>query len=515
VIGHACDVANAVQADMMYFDGSELLQGDHWYYNAKLQSMYYERLRNKDMLLQGSSYSHYSWHLISRMASADGHRDVKAYLDERLPWLADYRANLMPMDIGWYYVYDPEVTADQFEYILQKCLGLGASISVQTNPQQLAVHPEMGPIFDLVATYEHLRLGGQVPEATRALLREPGREYRLLRDPLRLRRTVYGPWQDITALDGQQNVLSLDPVLDGARLGVQVRCGRRTRPGLAYRSPAAITLETFDDLAPYLGDPQRPTGVFTIGSGEAGTTSGAAVTQEFASVAEGCVEGARCGRYTATSSLPDDSGWSCISKRFDPPLDLSAHQAIGLWLRGDGGGGAFKLQLRDPQHATDYYISNDFTDWRYFELLRPTQPQPESVDYSRIMYLLYYYNGLPAGKTVTCWVDDAKALMDVDEAELVEPTLQAGAQAITFPVTLREGERLVYFPGEPYEVIPAQAGERRRGEAVIAPPGTVAVALAAGQAATFTTREPLTAAAEVRLVQDSPEEVPLPADGEG
>ncbi len=510
VIGNVCRVANAINADMLYFDGSERLQGDHWYYNGKLQGMYYERLRNKDAFLQGSSYSHYSWHLISRTASADGHGDVKGYLDDRLRWFTSYEANLMPLDIGWYYIYDPEVTLDQYDYILQKCLGFNSSISVQTNPARLRDHPEIEAIFDLVNLYERLRLSGKVPEATREVLREPGREYRLLREPLRLRRTVFGPWEEIKELDGQSNQWTVETAAPGARLGLQVRCGRMSRPGPAYRSPEAITLETFDDLAPYLNDPENKFDVFVVGPGKAGSVS-QGVTQEFTSVEEGAVEGRRCARYTATNTLPTSGGWSSIGKRFSPPLDLSAHKAIGLWLRGDGNGGSFKLQLRDNQGATDYYINNNFTDWRYFQLLRPTEPSPLPVDYSRIEYLVFYYNGLPAQKTVTCWIDDVKALMDLDEATLIDPEVRVGERRIVFPVTLREGDRLVYFPGERPEVIPAKRGpgaegERRRLTEVptIELSGTATVA--------FGCREPLGVLTKVRLVQDCPEELPLPEE---
>ncbi|MDM8008764.1 MAG: hypothetical protein QUV05_21715 [Phycisphaerae bacterium] len=488
VVGNACRVANAVEADMLYFDGSERLQGDHWYYNAKLQDMYYRGLTNKNTLLQGSSYSHYSWHLISRMASADGHGDLKGYLDQRLGWLANYEANLMPMDIGWYYVYDPKVTADQFEYVLQKCLGFGASISVQTNPQQLAGHPEMGAIFDLVNAYEKLRLSRKVPQSIRRLLREPGREYRLRPGPPRLRRVVFGPWQEVRELDGKQNVWPIEPATSGARLGVQIRCGPLVRPGKAYEAPQAVVLETFDDLSPYAKNASAKQGV----------------TQQLTSVTEDPAQGARCGKYTAGSTLADASGWCVVSKRFDPPLDLSWHKAIGLWLRGDGNGGAFKLQLRDDRHATDYYIQNDFREWRYFQLPRPTKPSPEPIDYRKVEQLMFYYNGLPAGATVNCWIDDVKALAEWDEASLVRPSLKAGTQRIEFPATLREGERLVFFPGERAETIPARAGERRQ-----LPPAQ-AVQINANQTVTLQAAESLTAHVEVRLVQDCPEELPLP-----
>lgn len=501
VIGNVCRVADAVEADMLYFDGSELLQGDHWYYNAKLQSLYQQGLANKDTFLQGSSYSHASWHLISRMASADGHGDVKGYLDERLPWLVGYEHNLMPADVGWYYVYEPTVTADQFDYILQKCLGYDASISVQTNPTQLAIHPEMGEIFDLVAEYERLRLGGSLPDSVRTLLREPGREYRLLRDPLRLRRTVFEDWQAVEKLGPEGVAMAVEPAGDGARLGLQVRCGPLSSPGAAYRSEEALLLEDFEDLRPYAGAPGP---VWEIGFGEAGSTN-EGVTQAFASVAGEGVEGARCGRLTAASDRGDAGGWSCIWRTFPEPIDLSWHAGIGLWLRGDGQGGAFKLQLRDGQYATDYYITNDFTEWRYVQLTRPEGPSPEPIDYSHVTQILFYYNGLPGKTTVTCWIDDVKALAELDEAILPDLTLTIGGQTVTFEGSLASGERLVYFPGEEPYIIPATAGERRPLPAI----PDLWLREGVGEV-TVSATAPVSGAIEARLVQDLPEELALP-----
>jgi len=329
VIGNVCHVANAIHADMLYFDGSERLQGEHWYYNAKLHKMYYDRLTDKSTFLQGSSYSHFSWHVNSRMASADGHGDLKGYLDKRMPSFAHRAADLMPLDIGWYYVYDPEVTADQFEYVLQKCLGFGASISVQTSPQHLREHPEMGPIIDRVRTYDRLRLSGEVPETIRKLLREPAREYRLLNDPLRLKRIVYEPWQEVRDLDGKQNVWTVKPAMKGAKLGVQIRCGA--------------------------------------------------------------------------------------------------------------------ILSHDEKRAA------------------------------------------------------------TNKATLVRPELRIGDRRVVFPVTLSEGERLVWFPGEPPEVIPARQGQRRKLTDV------QAIELKDQASVTFAVTGPLMALAKVRLVQDGPEELPLPA----
>lgn len=502
VTGNVARVANAIRADMLYFDGSERLQGDHWYYNAKLHNLYYTKLTNKDTLLQGSSCSHFSWHAIARNASADGHGDVKGYLDERLPTLKWFENNLMPIDMGWYYVYSPEVTVDQYDYILQKCLGFNASISVQTNPANLRTHPEMGPIFDLVNTYERLRLSGQVPAEVSKLLREPKREYRLLQNPLRLRRTVFGEWVDLPGPGNADVSLEVEAPAPGARLGLQLRCGGLAAPGPAYRAADAVILESFEDLTPYVDDPGNQSAKLAVGAGSYAATS-PGVTQELRLV-EGAREGTRCASYTATNPGAGAGGWSCVGRRFDPPLDLSQHRGIGFWLRGDGQGGKFKLQIRQGPNATDHYVDNDFTGWRYVQLLRPEKPQPHVVDYARIDYLLFYYNNLPGRTTVTCLIDDIKALARLDEAAIDNPELRLGERTAAFPGPIRAGERLVYFPGEAPYVVPRDQSARR-----LLP---VVADLTLGGKQTLTVRLPASAIgrASCRWVLDLPEELALP-----
>ncbi|NLC56900.1 MAG: hypothetical protein GX774_08700 [Armatimonadetes bacterium] len=490
-------VVNACDLDMIYWDGSEALQGEHWYYNAKLHKAFYDRFRNKDMLLQASSYSHYSWHIVSRMASADGHGDLKGYLDQRTPGFRWYNANLMPLDIGWYYVYNTSATTDQFEYVLNKSLGFNASISLQTNPASIRTHPYIGEIVDLIGAYERLRLGGEVPEATRARLRQPQRDYHLLQEegePV-LQRVVYEPWRAVTTATGAEWEIE---VKEGpARVGVEllVQPGYRLEPGPSYRSPQAVLLEGFDSLAPYLGDPASRIDV--IGQ----TLPG--VTQRFESVAEDAREGEKCAVYTATSTLSDESGWSCVGRQFDPPLDLSWHQGIGFWLRGDGGGGAFKLQLRDETGATDYYIRNDYQGWRYHQLARP---EKDPIDYRRVRYLAFYYNGLPGKKSVTCAIDDVKALPALDAATVGQPTVAVADKRLTWNVSLSEGQALSYWPGQATRVTGPDVGQVEQlssPEDLVLPAGRYRVRLTWG--------EGRGAAVTMRLTLQPPERLPVSA----
>ncbi|MDB6026659.1 MAG: hypothetical protein JWM68_2882, partial [Verrucomicrobiales bacterium] len=242
VTTHFARVANACDIDMIYFDGSEWLQGEHWFYNARLHQAFYDKLANENMLLQASSFSHYSWHLLARSASADGHGDLKGYLDQRSGGFDLFAADGMPLDIGWYYGYDPTTTPDMFEYVLGATLGYDSSMSFQVSCDAAAKHPFTDEILDLIARYEKLRRSGRVPDSLKRRFRidpaltsiKPGEaqpelqekrhEYRLLEkdgNPF-FQRVVYEPWHKIK--DSSTNAANwLLRIKEGpARIGVQI-----------------------------------------------------------------------------------------------------------------------------------------------------------------------------------------------------------------------------------------------------------------------------------------------------
>jgi hypothetical protein len=207
-------VANACNTGMVYFDGSEELQGEQWHYNAKLLKAYFDKLARKDILIQASSHSNYAWHIVSRSASADGHGDLKGYLEERSSGFPYFHDGGMPLDIGWYYGYDPSSTPDMYEYILGTTIGYDSSMSFQVSVDAAKKHPFTGEILDLISRYEKLRLSGRVPEEMKARLRVPKdlqgkapevanrptnerQDYRLLQKNGKdiFQRVVYEPWK--------------------------------------------------------------------------------------------------------------------------------------------------------------------------------------------------------------------------------------------------------------------------------------------------------------------------------
>ena len=445
VAGHLARVAKGAGVDMLYFDGSEGLQGgQHWHYNARLHKAYWDAMgRPNDMLLQASSVSHYSFHMLSRQASADGVEDLKGYLDHRLPSFKWYSNNLLPLDLGWYGIWSARTTPDQIEYINQKALGFGCSVSIQTNPTMLRGHSRMDEFIDIIRSYEDLRLAGTVSEPMRARLRVPGQEYMLsTQEGAATFRRVQWTQELAMPTDGQEGriALKIDPALGTARLGLEMRAGALVLPGPSYHDPDNWLLEDFEDLEPYGGE--HRTGTNLAGSTREG------VTQKLTLVAEGAKLGDRCAMYSATSTRSDGGGWSAIGKKLALPLDLRQHVALGVWVHGDNSGAKLKIQPRGKKgRAQDYYITINFSGWRYYVLMRPETPSPEPIEYDAVTWLTFYYNGLPAGKTCTVLIDGLKALRRVDEVRTVLPTVSLGDTSLSFDAELGQGESLLYRGG--------------------------------------------------------------------
>lgn len=222
-------------------------------------------------------------------------------------------------------------------------------------------------------------------------------------------------------------------------LGVELMAQGLGASGAAYNSPEALTIESFDDLSYFADSPDNQFAKYVYDSQHQGTSTKPGVTQQIERSTDVVKIGASSARYSATSTLPDNSGWSARGRRFVQPLDLSAYSRLGFWLHGDARGEAFKLQLRDTTGAWhDMVTGVDFTGWRYVEC----DLAGAKLDLSKIEYIIIYFNAIPGGQTVTCYMDDLRALPPAPP--IATPTLACGGARTVLPVTLGEGDRLVY-----------------------------------------------------------------------
>lgn len=246
----------------------------------------------------------------------------------------------------------------------------------------------------------------------------------------------YEPVRQINALDGRQNQWDVvcSPQAKRAELRMELTVAQVGSELTAYESENAVSCASFE-TSTKTRDPK-----YAYDEGMTGTGCHQGVTQKLVRSTD-CVrigQGSVC--YTARSEREDNGGWSYKPGPLAEPLDASKYKAIGFWLHGDGGGQSLKLQLRDAAGGwQDMYRGVDFVGWRFcqFELGGPHLKDP-----GKITAMHLYYNGIPAGKTVTCFVDEIRLLDNVEP--LTGPELTVAGKPIRFPVAMNAGDRLVF-----------------------------------------------------------------------
>ncbi|NOZ23652.1 MAG: hypothetical protein GXP25_21460 [Planctomycetes bacterium] len=245
----------------------------------------------------------------------------------------------------------------------------------------------------------------------------------------------------LLTLDGEQNRWEVfcRPGAKPPRLEMELKIHKIGATDEAYNAPSALGLESFDDVGFFADSPENDYVKFVYDSKYKALSTKPGVTQAFERSEDVVKIGKSSACYTATSTLDDRSGWSAKGRRFKEPIDLSGYRAIGFWLYGDDKGEAFKLQLRDGERKWHDMVTRvDFEGWKYIEF-DITQAQ---LDRSKIRYLILYYNGIPAKTTVTCYVDDIRAVKD--RFDLYDPELTVAGRRIVLPCKLAEGDRLVF-----------------------------------------------------------------------
>ena len=83
------------------------------------------------------------------------------------------------------------------------------------------------------------------------------------------------------------------------------------------------------------------------------------------------------------------------------------------------------------------YTTVDFNGWRYYQF---ELGGPQLKDSTKIDGMNIYYNGIPAGRTVTCYVDEIRASAASEPLGGVELTL--AGQSLRFPITMSAGDRV-------------------------------------------------------------------------
>lgn len=173
-------VINRCGFDMIYFDGGEVnsANGPFWYWVGQQQMDIWKRVK-RDLLVQGSGLTPWTWHIFARGTSDDfASIAPKQYLDyHKIGYVfQSYRNSFLPGELGWWgFLSDaphhPATTPDEVEYYAIRMLALDAPVSLETNLKDLKANKRTDEMLSLLGKYEQLRLENRIPATVREKLR--------------------------------------------------------------------------------------------------------------------------------------------------------------------------------------------------------------------------------------------------------------------------------------------------------------------------------------------------------
>lgn len=441
--------------DMIYLDaldGEGILGGSDkaWHYGSKFVFEIAKRLK-KPALFEMSTFHHHLWYVRARMGAWDHPaRSHKRFIDLHVAANQEGAGMYLPMNLGWWAVKtwgeDPQTEPtypDDIEYLMGKCLGNDMSLSLMgVNPDTLKSVPAYQRLAPIIQQYEDLRHTDYFLESVKKRLRVPGDEFTLEHtadNAWRFRQVIYDKHK-VTGMEEAEKTWTVNN-----RFGNQ---------------PIQLRIEPLYSVAPY--DAPNAVVLADLAAEQAAFTSEGAtgVSMTLSGTNDDVKAGGASGCVLASNTVAEPNGaWARLVRKYEPVVNAKDQQAIGVWVKGAGSGAVINLQKRSPEHTTfgglgDHYIKDDFTGWRYFEMVEPEAANianyrwpysgsaygiyRETVDPAQIEKLSVWMNMLPKGQEARVLLSPIKALPLVKQ-KLVNPSITIGAKTITFPVELETG----------------------------------------------------------------------------
>jgi len=490
IAGNTARIVSDCGFDGIYLDaidGSSVLGGEEnfWYYGTKFVFAIASRLK-RPVGMEMSSMSHHWWHYRSRWQAWDrAVRGYKRFEDIHLAaikssalflpakikpnewehglWrghslLIDKYASAengglqLPLHLGWWgnQVWNPPQVEptfpDDIEYLCCKMIANNAGMSMLggVDSKTLDETPLFRRITEIIRQYEELRQQNYFSEDIRKILRQPGQEFTLFREE-------NGRW-NFRPVAYQKHKIA----------GNGHPSSQWTVHNEFEEQPVKLRIEPLMSVKPYNDRSNKVLTDFTEVNEFTGMGSAEGVSGSISIKGENTPVGDRSGIFTAVSNdhSPKEGTWIKMEKKFDPWLDLSGNQGLGVWVMGDGNGQLLNLRIESPYHLSfgargDHFIKIDFKGWKYFELVEIESSEfsnymwPDSgfyvydsyrhtVQFRSIDKLQIWYNNLPAGKEVKCLIGPVRALLLVP-VTIGNPQISIGEETLIIPVRMEPG----------------------------------------------------------------------------
>lgn len=442
-------VINRVGFDMIYFDAGEpsSANGPPWYSTGVQQLQIWARTK-RELLMQGSGITDWSWHIFSRGTCDDyAAVAVKQYLDYHK--IADswrfYYINFLPAELGWMgFLQDtPDhaaTTPDELEYYAVRMLALDSAVSLETNQSALKANGRSGEMLALLGEYEQLRLGGAVPTAVRQQLAQ-------------------GEWH--MTRRGEFHPIRYD----GQRAAIP---GEITLKNEFEEQPLKFRLQ----VTPELANPGDPANILLLKSPlpvEIPPPGG-----------KDAMPGARIRRVELSEAVQDQGSVFMVGasdRTAGKALDLTKHRALSVRLEVEGPEPSGESPVLNLQLETgnktyrDYYVDLNFRGTKTVLLPEPGtsrtlaefRPAPSNYQFKAAMYSFNYGNVValnlrwmryPAGNRLRCRVSVVEALQERESA-LKQVQLSTGNATIAIPGEMTTGNYAEYWGDGPIRVFDA------------------------------------------------------------
>ncbi len=497
-------VYNECAFDQIYMDGAEGMGSMHGI--QTMRDAIYKRLK-RPAVVEASCWDHWSWYYHSRIGAWDHPTwGLKPFTDLHCDSIASYRRGaLLQAQLGWWVVLGPSragraETPDEMEYFCCKTLAFDAPSSTQgigslTSP----TNARMQEYLTLAGWYERLRLANYFPESVKEQLRQPGRDFHLVR-------TDDGQWQFLPTDYLAHKVAGLDNGTNAWAVG-----NRFQQQPLQLRLEALFAVRPYDDTdAVLIADCARPE-QFTMRRAAAGVTAALSRSTDRVRIGEASL----C--FTAASKRePGKGAWAHAGMPFKPYLNIKECDALGVWIHGDGKGEVLNIQLTTPREYMralgEHYVTIDFEGWRYFEIPLRERDADKHRDYEwpysdlagiymtpvnrgQIGELNLYLNNLPPGGASTVYLGPIKALR-ASRVQLGNPTIDLNGRKLTFPISLQSGDYVELDSMEDCRVYDERGTLLQRlalkGDAPILKAGENRIAFSCDRPAGFAARAELT-----------------------
>ncbi len=478
VMRNEAGVLDKYNVDYYYPDGS----GENMSRNPKLPRWYARGRSNltrfdytkREVMFAHGVVSTHAWHMMVQGNHTDcvANGGMQHFDTISLPDIPILKANRQSFDFGWYGAFihsinHPASRPREIEYVWAKALAYGAPISFNVPMSTLRNNGRMPKILARIKNWEALKLANYFPASVRDQMKEPGREFALVRKEMSTANrtaTEYG--------FEQKPKWQIKPVSYAPDQFVDDKQTNWSFDNLDPDQPLRVHLMPSSSLTAY-GDEQNvvlmkpgPLNLQTEGPGPNWRERQSKGSElQLRSSDEQAPDGGKSFQVNAANNSDTPMGWACAEVILDGMHDLSGHRALGTWVHGDGSGTVLHFTVEAGRRVVrDFYVRLDFEGWKFITMAEPAGGEvydfkfPFSgywalgnMAYDAIDRIYVFVTNMPAGAKTAVHFGQIEALKETPQA-IHNPGLTVNGAAITFPGVMQPGWYLEYNGTGPVRV---------------------------------------------------------------